>query len=262
MKTRDKGWQEFWASFFRITHRHGIPGIKDWDKKLVSHLIEILELHEGDKILDLACGGGDQAAEFAKKGITVVGIELTHSLVDHGNRIASEQNLPFQIIQGDMREVNFVNEFQACVILSGSYGFFDDDDNLNVLRIIKNALKPGGQIYIQQPNPLNRLSKKWKGWEEVDGGFVLEESVYILQTGKIHDSFIFITRDGEIIKFSRKPEDQGFSVDTRIYTLPEMIRMIQIAGLEFIQAFGSIELPPDIYHAGSKAMNITAKNPG
>lgn len=205
MKEISKGWQEYWAEFFRIKHLHSIKGIGEWNKKLIAHIIEVLELRKGSRILDLACGGGDQAIELARKGMKVVGVDIAQILVEHGNKSAQNENLPVKIIQGDMRDIQFKNEFDACVILSGSFGFFDDTGNQKVLKVIEKALKLNGKFYIHGPNPIRRMRENWKGWDEVEGGYVLMKSNYDLKTGKIVDGFFYITNAGELIKFKLKP---------------------------------------------------------
>ena len=176
MKEISKGWQEYWAEFFRIKHLHSIKGIGEWNRKLVTHIIEVLELRKGSRILDLACGGGDQALEFARRGMEVVGVDIANVLVVYGNKSAQNENLSVRLIKGDMRESGFKNEFDACVILSGSFGFFDDTGNLKVLKVIEKALKHNGKFYIHGPNPIRRMRENWKGWDEVEGGYVLMKS--------------------------------------------------------------------------------------
>lgn len=259
MKEIVKGWQDFWAEFFRIKHRHSIKGIREWDKKLVTHIIEVLGLRKGSKILDLACGGGDQALEFARRGMSVVGVDIAKVLVEYGNEAARRENLPVKLIQGDLREVKFADEFYACVILSGSFGFFDDEGNLKVLQVVKKALKHGGKFYIHGPNPLKKMREKWKGWAEVDNGYVLMGSDYDPLTGEIRDTFFYITPKGELIKFDHK--DKSISVATRIYTLPEMIKLIKGAGLVFKAAYGSIEMPSEEYKVTSKEMIVVGEKP-
>jgi len=256
-----KGWQEFWAEFFRIKHRHGIKGIKEWDKKLVTHIINALALEKGSKIIDLACGGGDQALEFARRGMSVIGIDIAKVLVDYGNEVAKGENLPVKLIQGDMRETKFTNEFDACVILSGSFGFFEDDDNIKVLQVIEKALKRGGKFYIHGPNPLKKMREEWKGWDEIDGGYVLMRSNYDPKTGKIVDGFFYFTNSGELVNFMPRPEDKGFSVETKVYTLNEMIRLIETANLKFTSAYGSTELPLEEYRITSNSMVVVGEKP-
>lgn len=250
-----KGWQEFWAEFFRIKHRHQFKGIREWDKKLVTHIIYALGLEKDGRVLDLACGRGDQAIELARRGMKVVGIDITKVLVDYGNEAAQQENLPVKLIQGDMRDVKLKDEFDACVILN-SFGFFDDDGNIKVLQVIEKALKQGGKFYIHGPNPLKKMRENWMGWDEVEGGYLLMSSNYEPKTGKIVDGFFYITNGSELIKFIQRPEDEGFSVETKLYTLPEMIKLIETAGLVFKSAYGSIELPLEEYRVSSNNMVV------
>jgi len=259
MKEITKGWQNFWAEFFRIKHRHSIKGIREQDKELVTHVIEVLGLKKDSKILDLACGGGDQALEFARRGMSVVGVDIARVLIDYGNEAAERENLPVKLMQGDMREAKFTNEFDACVILSGSFGFFDDEDNTKVLQVIEKALKRGGQFYIQMPNPIKRVGEKWKGWDKVEGGYVLMTSNHDPKSGKIIFSFLYITDTGELVRFKPRTEDKGFSVETKLYTLSEMIKLIDTANLVFKSAYGSIELPLEEYKTTSSSMIVVGE---
>jgi SAM-dependent methyltransferase len=261
MREITKGWQDFWAEFFRIKHRRGIKGIREFDKKLVTHIIETLGLTKENKILDLACGAGDQALEFARRGMIVVGVDIAKVLIDYGNEAARGENLPVKLIQGDMREAKFTNEFDACVILSGSFGFFNNEGNIKVLQVIEKALKRGGKFYIQMPNPLKRIGEKWKGWDQVEGGYVLMTSNHDPKSGRIIFSFLYISDTGELVKFKPTPEDKGFSLETKIYTLPEMIKLIDTANLEFKSAYGSIELPMEEYRITSDSMIVVGEKP-
>lgn len=60
-------WNEFWAEHWRLEHRHQIPGSFEWDRQLVDFSEQTSELSAPARVLDLACGGGDQAF-FGTKG--------------------------------------------------------------------------------------------------------------------------------------------------------------------------------------------------
>ena len=260
MKEIRKGWQEFWAEFFRVKHRGTIEGIEDWDRKLVAHAVETLGLKEGDRVLDLGCGTGNHSLALAGRGLSVVGVEIAESLVRIGNEAAAEAGVPVKLVQGDMREVSFGSEFDACII-ANAFGIFDDDDNLVVLRRVGEALKPGGLFYIQEPNPVHRILRKWERWDEVEGGHVLMKSDYDPRSGIETFDFFYITGEGEKITFTPKPEDRGVSVQGKVYTLPEMVGLIEAAGLRFGKAYGSIELPAKDYSVDSESLIIVgAKN--
>jgi 2-polyprenyl-3-methyl-5-hydroxy-6-metoxy-1,4-benzoquinol methylase len=93
LKTIEKSWNEFWAYYWRITDRHKIPGIFEWDKKLVDFIEHVCELSPGNRVLDLGCGGGDQAKVFAQKGYEVVGIDIAPSLIEYAKKQFKENNL-------------------------------------------------------------------------------------------------------------------------------------------------------------------------
>lgn len=255
MMTLAKGWQEFWAEFFRVKHRRNIEGIEDWDRKLVAHATAILGLREGSRVLDLGCGTGDHARRLAARGISVVGVEIAKVLVRIGNTQAKEAGLPVSLIQGDMREVDFRSEFDACLMVN-AFGTFEDDDNLLVLMKVKEALKSGGSFYIHEANPVHRISKKWEKWDRVEDGHLLMKSKYDPQSGTETFDFMYLTERGQRIVFAAKPEDKGVSMQGKIYTLPETIRLIETAGLSFTGAYGSIELPPQDYSIDSENLII------
>jgi 2-polyprenyl-3-methyl-5-hydroxy-6-metoxy-1,4-benzoquinol methylase len=79
----EKSWEEFWAYYWRVTSRHRIPGIFEWDQKLVSLIEEKCNVCPPKRILDLGCGGGDQAKVFTERGYTVVGIDVAESLIEY-----------------------------------------------------------------------------------------------------------------------------------------------------------------------------------
>jgi SAM-dependent methyltransferase len=258
VKESARGWQEFWAEFFRIKHRHSIKNIEDFDKTLVSHIIEVLSLRKGNRVLDLACGGGDQARELARRGMEVVGVDIAQSLVDYGNRAAGEENLKVQLICGDMRDERFNTEFDSCIVV-GAFGFFNHEGNRQVLDVVKAALKKDGGFYIQGPNPLTRMRRPWKSWHEMEDGYVLMESNYDPSSGKTTDGFFYIRTDGELTRFSPKPEDAGFSLETRLYTLPEMADLLKTASLQPEATYGSLRLPPEEYTVASEHLIVVGK---
>lgn len=50
------------------------------------------EIQPGDKVIDIACGTGAQAFEFAKKALTVSGVDLSESMIDKANKTKKRKN--------------------------------------------------------------------------------------------------------------------------------------------------------------------------
>jgi SAM-dependent methyltransferase len=124
VKVVEKSWNEFWAAYWRIGDRHRIPGIFEWDRRLVEFIEDVCCLSPGARILDLGCGGGDQAKVFASKGYDVVGVDIAPSLVAHARDQFEHEGLNGTFLVGDMRRIDYDGEFDCCTILSGTFGFF------------------------------------------------------------------------------------------------------------------------------------------
>lgn len=111
------------------------------------------KLHPDGRILDLGCGGGDQAKVFARKGYDVVGMDIAPSLIEFARRQFKKERLKGKFLVGDMRKIKYREEFDACLLLSGTFGFFGDDEDQKLLSSIHRALKVGAKAFIMFLSP-------------------------------------------------------------------------------------------------------------
>lgn len=257
MRETPKGWNEFWAEFWRIRHLRTLKGIDRWNQQVVDHIVAVLDLKPGDCVLDLACGSGEHACELARRGMAATGIDIADVLVRHARETARREGLSAEFRLGDMRTLPFENEFDACTLLSGSFGFFDDETNLEVLRQITKALKSNGKVYIQVTPPPERAFTR-RTWDRVDGGYVLMEDIYDAETRRRGGSFMYVDPDGELITFAPQADGTSVSDSMKLYTLDEYKSMFAAAGLEYTAAYGSVSLPPATYVEGSPELIAVA----
>ncbi len=247
MKTITHDW-DWWAYQFRVIHRRGIHNIDYWDDRLVEFVSNALHLREGERLLDLACGSGVHALRFARRGLEVVGLDISPKLVRYCNEQAAAQHLDnVTFVEGDMRELTFEEEFDALVILSVSFGFFDDETNQRVLDGVARALKTGGRLFIQMADLLSFVERNdnRRYWQEREEGIYLIDSWYDPLTGISYGSFRFLDRDGVLHLWDD-------TENVRLYTLPEVRRMFDRAGLEITMVYGDVFLQqpygPDNHH--------------
>lgn len=173
--------------------------------------------------------------------------------MDYGNESAQKENLPVKLIKGDMRDVRFNDQFDACTVIS-SFGLFDNSGNLKVLQTVEKALKHGGKFYIDLLNPFTRIKEREERWEEVEGGYLLMKYNHNLVTGKMRITSLYITREGNLIK-------SKFDELVRLYTLPEMVKLIETAKLVFKGAYGSFRIPLEEYSVTSDRMIVVGEKP-
>lgn len=101
-------------------------------------------------IIDAPCGWGRHSIEFAKRGFKVYGIDLSENYLEKATRSAEQLNLNNVFFQkGDMRNLPVGNQkFELAINMWTSFGFFDDNDNRQVLKEFNRVLKPGGCLLI------------------------------------------------------------------------------------------------------------------
>jgi SAM-dependent methyltransferase len=237
MKTVERPW-DWWAYHYRVVHRRQIPGIDQWDDELVELIVAVLGLAPGKRVLDLACGSGTQARRLAARGLDVVGVEIAPSLVAYDRQQAAEQGLTTACFeQGDMRALDYDGKFDAVLLLSGSFGFFDDRTNLDVLRRMVRALRPGGWLFIDVFDPTGMVVRPARrSWSHYGGGYGLRTTWWEPDTCTYVSEFMFI--DGEGVLNTAAERER-----IRVYSLPEWRGLFDQVGLILSHALADSKLP-------------------
>jgi SAM-dependent methyltransferase len=237
MKAVQREW-DWWAYHYRVAHRGQIPGISQWDDDLVALIVEVLELHPGDRVLDLACGSGDHARRLARRGLDVLGVDIAPSLIAHCRDRARKAHIDtahFEV--GDMRELAYEAEFDAVLLLSGSFGFFDDAANRDVLQRVARALRPQGRVLIDVFDPAMMVVRPpRRTWSHYGGGYGLRTTWWEPESCTYAGEFVFIDGDG-VLNTAAEQER------IRVYSLPEWRAMFAAAGLAITHALAETKLP-------------------
>ena len=123
-------------------------------KRQVDFLVEKLGIKGNEKILDLACGFGRHSLELARRGYDVTGVDITPEYVKYATTQAQAENLNARFICSDIRDVNFINQFDIVLNMAdGAIGYLEnEEENLKIFRIISKALKPGGKHFMDIMN--------------------------------------------------------------------------------------------------------------
>lgn len=103
----------------------------------------ILKEYNCHKILELGCGSGNLARYFLRSGYNYTGIDLYDNMLE----IASQVEPGAKFIQGDMRKLDFENEFDAVIIAGRSFTYMTKNDDVNeALTSIHRVLKNNGKL--------------------------------------------------------------------------------------------------------------------
>jgi 2-polyprenyl-3-methyl-5-hydroxy-6-metoxy-1,4-benzoquinol methylase len=108
------------------------------------------------RILDIGCGTGRHAIELARRGYSVVGIDLSDSLLKRAQEKAAEQQLPIVFQKHDARRLPFLREFDLALMLcEGAFPLMETDEmNFQILHSATQALRPHGKLILTTLNGL------------------------------------------------------------------------------------------------------------
>lgn len=115
-------------------------------------VLRALRLGPGSRVLDAACGAGRIAVHLAKSGCVVTGVDVNAKFVARARTRFRTEGLKGSFSVLDMREMRFRDRFDGACNWGGSFGYFSDEENLEVLRRMAGALRHGGRLLIDQVN--------------------------------------------------------------------------------------------------------------
>lgn len=192
-------------------------------------------LSAGDHVLDCPCGEGRVSRELVRRGLSVVGVDLTEALLQTARERTAEAGLSVAYRQGDMRfleDLGLEASFDAVLNCWGSFGYFSDIENRSVIQSWASVLRPGGRLFIDVPGTETIFARYFpRAWFEVDGVVVLEDRAYDWRTCRMDTTWTFV-HEGQ--KVSR-------SSSIRIHTGREMVAMLQAAGFERVDIYGNFD---------------------
>lgn len=188
-------------------------------------------LAPGQRMLDLACGGGRHSLAMARRGAVVTGLDLGPTAIAAARRRAARADLIVEFVQGDIREMTYKAAFDAATFLFGCFTEMPREDAETCLQRISRSLCPGGMFVLDVFAPaffadLDGMQEWWVGRDFIAGRFpqlVLTEYFYYKRPKT------YARRD--FICNATTGEWQSFGVSGQAYTLPELTRMCEAVGL-------------------------------
>lgn len=222
-----QGWEIAFADEFSRAFRKLTPRQLDAE---VSFIERSLGIQQGGVLLDLGCGHGQHAVELASRGYNVVGFDLSLTMLAMASDEAHERQQKINFLHGDMRDMAFDQLFDGVYCWSTSFGFFDDETNIQVIHRIHRALRSGGMFLLDMVNRdyiCARLPSLV--WFEGDGCVCIDDAQFNSFTSRIRVKRTIVTDDG----ISREVE-----YTVRLYSLHEIGRIMHEVGFKVVEVSG------------------------
>lgn len=183
-------------------------------------IVSLLGLHAGDVVLDAPCGHGRISNRLAERGMHVVGVDASAPFL----QVAREAGAKVDYRPGDLRELPVKGPFDAVISWFTSFGYFDDDENRQVLAEYRRVLRPGGRLLLETQNHdefVRRFTPApFSHTVQVNDDLMIDTTEFDCLTGCIEGDRV-VVRDGEVRR-------SHFSV--RVPTIPELRVWLADAG--------------------------------
>ncbi|MCJ7544992.1 MAG: class I SAM-dependent methyltransferase [Phycisphaerae bacterium] len=205
-------------------------------------LKRLLRLRKGKHVLDCPCGAGRIAFHLAKAGCKVTGVDRVASFLTRARRRFRKAHLAGEFLQCDMRQLDFHDQFHAVINFFGSFGYFSDQENLQVLRRFAAALRPGGRVLIDQPNR-ERILRHFRPRA---------------MEGKVHQTTQWRNQRCETTwTFTRRGRRRRCRSIMRFYTPGQFRRLLARAGLVVQGIYGGLDGQP--YRRSSRRICVVGR---
>ena len=194
----------------------------------VDHLVEALGLAPGSHLLDLGCGPGLYAMEFARRGLRVTGIDLSAGSVAHARQLAEADGVDIEYRVADYTQAELGGPYDAAVMIYLDFGVLADDPRDRLLAAVRASLRPGGIFAFDVKTPARaRVSDGHIEVSRRDAGFWRPGPHLLIQTSYRYDGDLDLDQhvivDGDGITTYR--------VWDRAYSLTALRRLLVRNGL-------------------------------
>ena len=238
--------------------RKAIP--PEQTKREADFLVKALECEAGSHLLDVPCGNGRLSFELAVRGYRVTGVDISEEFIQEARSrlspptdVGGTDSLPrVEFALGDMRTVD---DFIGAAIYDGAYcfgnsfGFLQYSDMESFLNGVARALKPGARFVVETGMAAESILTKFEAEasHQIEDILVIIKEQYRAEESCIDTEYVF-QRNGEVE--SRKAKHW-------IYTVAEIRRMLERAGFEVLNVYGSLKFEP--YVLGSEELFLIAR---
>src|SRR6478736_3875795 len=249
-KTRQPWWEDlFNEDFMRATSRVS----DDHIRREVTFIEESLGVAAGGVVLDLGCGSGHHAVEYASRGYGVVGYDLSLYQLALAADVAQERGQKINFLQGDMREMAFEEMFDGVFSWNTSFGYFEEDKNLAVAQRVFKALRPGGMFLIDVINrDFAAASAPCTVWYEGDSCVCMDDMSVDYISSRLRVKRSIILDDG-------RTKESLFSL--RLYSLHELGKLLHEVGFRVTEASGHPATPGVFFGPNSPRIIMLAQRP-
>lgn len=241
----DEWWKDFFSGLIVDFWRAAVP--EEATRAEADFFERHLRLNPGSRVLDVPCGAGRHAIALASRGYRVTGVDISSEFLDAAREGARGRGLSIEWRQADMRDLPWSSEFDAAYCAGSSFGFLGEMGDAEFVRAVARTLRTGGRFHAD-----------FKAAEAILPNF---REAYEMRVGDIEfrarNAYDTVTGTMEsVYTVTRGVRTETKRAVHRIYTVREILRMLESAGLSEFETYGSVQGEP--FRLGSPALLVVA----
>jgi 2-polyprenyl-3-methyl-5-hydroxy-6-metoxy-1,4-benzoquinol methylase len=187
------------------------------------------------RIIDIGCGTGRHSIELTKRGYSIMGIDLSESLLERAREKAKQNNLQIEFLKHDARNLPFKNQFDMAIMMcEGGFPLMETDEmNFEILKNVTQSLKSKAKFIFTTLNGLFPIFNSINDFH-ADG---------VIEGNATYDSKNFDIMTFRDYNITKVVDDNGvekeLECNERYYLPCEITWLLKSLGFTKIEIFGA-----------------------
>ena len=205
---------------------------------ILAGLLSELDVPEGGKVLDVACGIGRHGVPLALTGYRVSGLDISELFIREARIYAESAGATVNFVSGDALDVQRLmsedSPFDAVINMFTSHGYHGRAGDLGLFRRLRGLVCDGAALVVLTSN------RDWiirnfqpEGMERAGKMRVLQSRRLDLGTSTMHNRWQFYEGARESLALRLT-----LDMEHRLYSLHELAALLEEAGWSFVQGLG------------------------
>jgi ubiquinone/menaquinone biosynthesis C-methylase UbiE len=197
-------------------------------RALVQTMSAWLRLEPGMHLLDVTCGPGLYAAEFARRGLAVTGVDFGPASIRYARKHCA--GLDCHFLQADVRSMQLPEgAFDAAIYLYGQSTVLRPEEAREVLGKIRLALRPGGRLLLEILDE-ERLDKQNSSWWYTDSGGLWGDFPYLHLGERTWDAELRAVIERFYVLNLESGELRSYALSDQAYTVEQFRALLAESG--------------------------------
>ncbi|MDQ6890541.1 MAG: class I SAM-dependent methyltransferase [Bacteroidota bacterium] len=215
----------------------------------VAFIEDVLNLSEGNHILDIPCGTGRHSIELAKHGFQLTAVDISNEFINGLKKKVAEQQLNIEIIHANILSLKLSKAFDGAFTLGNSFGYFPFADMEKFVETVSLHLRQGGKWIINTgliaESFLAKFIKEKK--YELDG--------LTMEINNDYDEWnsCLLTT----LTYTKNGKQEVHQFKHHVYTVAELIRLLNRFDLKTIALYNSTDKKG--YRLGDEQLFLVAE---